>query len=139
MESFESSDGESEEDSDDGRKLNNFDTGVGSGGSGKSNLYDYRTFKIEKYVRDFPWLYYNVIENGYKCKTCEMFPALSSTGGVSKHKFISIAVKGLTDHPRRVLHIHETSNKHLVAIKQHEGSIFFSLGAPTVRNYSFLV
>ena len=45
-----------------------------------SNL-DYRMFKLEKYIRDYPWLYFNVIDVGYKCKICKMFPPLSSTGG----------------------------------------------------------
>ena len=65
-----------------------------------SNL-DYWIFKLEKYVRDYPWLYFNVIDAGYKCKICEMFPPLSSTCGNARLKFASEAVKSLTDHPRR--------------------------------------
>ena len=65
-----------------------------------SNL-NYRMFKLEKYVRDYPWLYFNVIDAGYKCKICKMFPSLSSTGGNARLKFDNAAVKGLTDHPRR--------------------------------------
>ena len=33
---------------------------------------DYCMFKLEKYVQDYPWLYFNVIDAGYKCKICEM-------------------------------------------------------------------
>ena len=41
----------------------------------------------------------NVIDTGYKCKICEMFPPLLSTGGNARHKFANEAVKSLTDHP----------------------------------------
>ena len=62
---------------------------------------DYRMFKLKKYVKDYPWLYYNVIEAGYMCKKREIFPPLSSTGGNARLKFISEPVKSLTDHPGR--------------------------------------
>ena len=65
----------------------------------QSNL-DYQMFKLERYVRDCPWLYFNVIDAGYKCKICEMFSPLSSTGGKARLKFANGAVKSLTDHPR---------------------------------------
>ena len=61
---------------------------------------DYRMFKLEKYVCDYPWLYFNVIDAGYKCKICEMFSPLSSTGSKARLKFANGAVKSLTDHPR---------------------------------------
>ena len=42
---------------------------------------------LEKYARDYPWLYFNVIDAGYKCTVLKMFPSLSSTGGNAKLKF----------------------------------------------------
>ena len=44
-----------------------------------------------------------------------------STGGNAKKKFSSEAVKSLTDHPRRFLRGHESSQKHLNATMQYEG------------------
>ena len=82
---------------------------------------DYRVFKLEKYVRHFPWLYYNVIEAGYKCKFCEMFPSVIGTGGNAASKFSHEAVKSLTDHPQWFLSGHQTSSKHTNAIKQYKG------------------
>ena len=90
----------------------------------RSNL-DYQMFKLKKYVRDYPWLYLNVIDTGYKCKICEMFPPLSSTGGNARLKFANEAVKSLTDHPRRFLDGHQNSFKHINATKQYEGIISF--------------
>ena len=75
---------------------------------------------MEKYVKDYPWLYYNVVDSGYKCKTCEMFPPFSTRGN-AKFKFASEAVKSLTDHPRRFLQTHQDSHKHINATKQYEG------------------
>ena len=89
-----------------------------------SNL-DYRMFKLEKYVRDYPWLYFNVIDAGYKCKICKMFPPLSSTGGNARLKFANEAVESLTDHPLRFLDGHQNSFKHINATKQYEGIISF--------------
>ena len=43
-------------------------------------------FKPEKYVSD-TWLYFNVIDASYKCKICEMFLPLSSTGGNARLRF----------------------------------------------------
>ena len=57
-----------------------------------SNLH-YPMFKLEKYVRDYPWLYFNVIDAGYKCKICEMFPPLSSTCGNASLKFAKESCK----------------------------------------------
>ena len=51
-----------------------------------SNL-DYRMFNLEKYARDYPWLYFNVIDAECKCTVWKMFPSLSSTGGNAKLKF----------------------------------------------------
>ena len=42
---------------------------------------DYGMFKFEKYVCDYPWLYFISIDAGYKCKIGKMFPPLSPTGG----------------------------------------------------------
>ena len=89
-----------------------------------SNL-DYRMFKLEKYVLDYPWLYLNIIDTGYKCKICEMFPPLSSIGGNPRLKFVNEAVKSLTDHPQRFLDGHQNSFKHINATKQYEGIISF--------------
>ena len=89
-----------------------------------SNL-NYRMFKLEKYVRDYPWLYFNVIDAGYKYKICEMFPLLSSTGGNAKLKFANEAVKSLTEYPRRFSDDHQNSFKHINATKQYEGIISF--------------
>ena len=60
--------------------------------------FNYRMFKLEKYVRDYTWLYFNAIDAGYKRKICEMLPPLSSTGGKARLKFANEAVKSLTDH-----------------------------------------
>ena len=54
-----------------------------------STKIDYRNFRLEPYVEEFPWLYYNVLEKGYKCKNCELFPAVGS--GNAAHKFGSEA------------------------------------------------
>ena len=89
-----------------------------------SNL-DYRMFKLEKYVRDYPWLYFNVIDAGYKCKICKMFPPLSSTGGNARSKFVSEAAKSLKNHPRRFFDGHQNSFKYINATKQYEGIISF--------------
>ena len=82
-------------------------------------------FKLEKYVRDYPWLYFNVIDAGYTCKICEIFPPLFlSTGGNARLKFTNEAVKSLTDHPQRFLDDHQNSFKHN-ATKQYRGIISF--------------
>ena len=80
---------------------------------------DFRTFKLEKYVKIFPWLYYHAVEKGYKCKTCEMFPSMVPAGGHSRDKFSKEAVKNLTDNPiMRYLRGHHESEKHKKAIAQ---------------------
>ena len=85
------------------------------------NSLDFRTFKLEKYVKIFPWLYYHSVDKGYKCKTCEMFPSIG-LGGHSQNKFGKTAVKSLTDHPQRLLRGHEASNKHMQATRELEGT-----------------
>ena len=88
---------------------------------------DFRTFKLEKYVKIFPWLYHHAVEKGYKCKTCEMFPSMVLAGGHSRDKFSKEAVKNLTDHPMRYLRGHQESEKHKKAIAQYEGEVSFDL------------
>ena len=69
-----------------------------------SSSFDYKRFShgsnLKMYVKDFPGLYYNAADEGYKCRICEMIPTLSTTGGHSRGKFTSEAVKSLTDHPK---------------------------------------
>ena len=84
-----------------------------------STKIDYRNFRLEPYVEEFPWLYYNVLEKGYKCKNCELFPAVGS--GNAAHKFGSEAIESLTNHPRRLLQRHAESKKHQNAFKEYEG------------------
>ena len=76
------------------------------------SIIEYTVFKLEKYIQDFLWLYYNVIEAGYKCKFCEMFSSVIGTGGNAASKFSREAVKSSTDHPDNSLvvttHLHNT-------------------------------
>ena len=62
-----------------------------------STKIDYRNFRQEPYVEEFPWLFYSVLQKRYKCKNCELFPAIRS--GNATHKFGKDAVKSLTNHP----------------------------------------
>ena len=64
-----------------------------------------------KYFHD----YYHPVEKGYQCKTCELLPSVGS-GGQLQHNFGKVAVKSLTDHPKHLLHGHETSQKHINAV-----------------------
>ena len=79
----------------------------------------WRNFRLEPYLEEFPWLCYNVLEKGYKCKNCELSPAIG--GGNATHRFETDAVKSLTDHPRRLLQRHAESKKHQNASKEYEG------------------
>ena len=81
-----------------------------------SNLA-YQMFKLEKYVCDYPWLYFNVIDAVYKCKIYKIFPPLSSTGTNARLKFASEAVKSVKDHPQRFLDGHQNLFKHINATK----------------------
>ena len=74
-----------------------------------STKIDYRNFRLEPYVEEFPWIYYNVLEKGYKCKNCKLFPAIGS--GNATHKFGNDVVKSLTNHPRRLSQRHEEAKK----------------------------
>jgi hypothetical protein len=82
---------------------------------------DYRTAPLMQLQREFPWLYYNALEEGYKCKMCQLFPE-SSVGprGKNKFKFGHKAVKSLSNYPSRILKIHDTSGKQDYAIRQYE-------------------
>ena len=62
-----------------------------------------------------------IVEKGYKCKTCELFPPLGTTSGQSRLKFGQEAVKNLTDHPTHYFRGHGKSHKHQNAIEQYEG------------------
>ena len=55
---------------------------------------DLRSVNIEQYVKLFPWLYYNHVDKGYKCKTCEMFPPLDVSGpnrqiGTNRYSYLT--------------------------------------------------
>ena len=41
-----------------------------------STKIDYRNFQLEPYVKEFPWLFYSVLENAFNCKNCKLFPAI---------------------------------------------------------------
>ena len=41
--------------------------------NGPAKNIDYQNFKFEMDVREYPWLYYNPVEKGYKRKYCELF------------------------------------------------------------------
>ena len=84
-----------------------------------STKTDYRNFRVKPYVEEFPWLYYNVLEMGYKYKNCKLFPVIGSRNVT--HKFRKDAVKSLTNHPRRLLQQHAESKKHQNASKEFEG------------------
>ena len=83
-----------------------------------SSSFDYKRFShgcnLKMYVEDFPGLYFNTADEGYKFRICEIFPPLSTTGGHSRGKFASEAVKSLTDHPKYYLKGHVESEKHLL-------------------------
>ena len=82
--------------------------------------FDYKRFihgsNLKMYVEDFPGLYDNVADEGYKFRICEMLTTLSTTGGHSRGKFASEAVKSLTDHPKCYLKGHAESEKHLLQL-----------------------
>ena len=80
---------------------------------------DYRNFRMEQYVEEFPWLYYNPVEKGFKCKYCELFPAAGK--GNYFHKLGKEAAKSLGDHPHRFLERHEDSDKHQKSVTDYEG------------------
>ena len=67
----------SSESDDDGKQLNTIDT---QHKQYNLNSLDFRNFKSENYVKIFPWLYYQSVEKGYKCRTCELLPSVGSGG-----------------------------------------------------------
>ena len=92
-----------------------------------SSSFDYKRFShgsnLKMYVEDFPGLYYNAADEGYKCRICEMLPTLSTTGGHSRGKFASEAVKSLTEHPKFYLKRHAQSEKHLLQLNNMKVSL----------------
>ena len=90
------------------------------------NSLNFQNFKLEKYIKIFPWLNYHSVQKGCKCKTCELLPLVIS-GGRSRHKFGKVAVKSLTDHPKHLLCGHETSQKHINAVKELASISSFSI------------
>ena len=83
-----------------------------------SNI-DYWSFKLEMYSKEFPWLYYNAVEKGFKCKYCELFPAVGIGNYI--HKLGKEAAKSLGDHPHRFLKRHQESDKHKSSLIEYEG------------------
>ena len=82
---------------------------------------DCRSFKLEVYCREFSWLYYDPVEQGFKCKMCELF---ATTGhSQAKFKFGHKALKSLGVHPRQTLKVHAELQKHTKAVKDYEGNI----------------
>ena len=79
---------------------------------------DYRSPRIEQYVKEFKWLYFNHLDQGFKCKICELFP--HSGVGQSKTKFHQEALKSLGDHPCRTLSTRQESTKHKESGKEYE-------------------
>ena len=65
----------SSESDDDGKQLNTIDT---QHKQYNHNSLDFQNFKSENYVKIFPWLYYQSVEKGYKCRTCELLPSVGS-------------------------------------------------------------
>ena len=87
---------------------------------GESNI-DYRYFRLEMCSKEFPWLYYNAAEKGYKCKYCELFPAVGIGNYV--HKLGKEAAKSLGDHPHRFLQRHKEPEKHQKWVIEYEGKL----------------
>ena len=106
-----------------------------------SSSFDYKRFShgsnLKMYVEDFLGLYYNAADEGYKCRICDMFPSLSTTGGHSRHRFASEVVKKLTDHPKCYLKRHAESEKY----EQYENIIiikFVFQGVFSLIRFDFL-
>ena len=86
------------------------------------NQSSFRKTSLADMQRDHNWLYYDAINEGYKCKICELFPqGVVGSQGKNRKKFSEEAVKDLTDHPKRTLTRHEQSKKHEYAVKEYEG------------------
>ena len=67
-------------------------------------------------MKDFPGLYYNATDEGYKCRICETLPTSSTTGGHSRSKFASEAAKSPTGHPKCYLKGHAEPEKCLLQL-----------------------
>ena len=88
---------------------------------GITNKQSFTKTSLAELQRHHCWLYYDAINEGYKCKICELFPeGVVGSRGRNKKKFSEEVVKDLTDHPKRVLTRHERSKKHDYAVKQYE-------------------
>ena len=96
-----------------------------SGTSGTKNIekieIDHRFAGIDKFMKEFPWLYYQLVEKEFKCKVCEIFPALSC--GKRKHLFGQVAVKTLTDHPRCTILQHQNGKNHKRSEKEYQSRL----------------
>ena len=55
-------------------------------------------------------IYCSPVDESFKCKICELFPAIGHSHG--KHKFGQVALKALGYHPRCTLDTHDQSLKH---------------------------
>ena len=80
---------------------------------------DYQSFKVEQYIKEFNWLCFNHLDQGFKCKICEFFP--HSGVGHLKTKFSQEVLKSSGHHRPGTLSIHEESIKHKKPMKQYEG------------------
>ena len=58
---------------------------------------DYQSSRVEQYLKEFNWLYFNHLDQGFTCKICELFP--HSGVGHLKTKFSQEALKSLGNHP----------------------------------------
>ena len=83
----------------------------------RSRITSFRKTSFAELRRHRSWLYYDAIDEGYKCKICELFPeGVVGSRGKNMKKFSDEVVKDLTDHPKRVLTRHERSNKQEILI-----------------------
>ena len=83
----------------------------------------YQSSRVELYVKEFNWLYFNHLGWGFKCKIGEFFP--HSGVGHSETKFSEEALKPMEDHPRLTCSTHEKSTKHKKSVKEYEGNCEF--------------
>ena len=90
---------------------------------------------MEIYCREFSWLYYSPVDEGFKCKICELSPATGRSH--AKHKSGQVTLQSLGDDPRRTPDTHDQSQKHSLAVKEYEGINFciliFSLGTVNIN------
>ena len=125
---IEDSESESSDASDDHVDEDNSDTALDVGdqvgnqcNSPKDDKHSFRKTAMAELQRHYSWLYFDAVNDGYKCKVCELFPeGITGSRGKNKHKFSDVAVKTLTDHPKRTLDRHVESNKHKYAAESYE-------------------